>query len=193
MAKIVLEEQPEFTTFPVDSILELKVDECNVKTVDGRNGPWQKVEFKFKILGIQAIGDGSPIENYDAMITQHIWGSVPFRLTDSAENKLRQFAEAILGMELGVGFELDTDMFVNRQCRGLTSQYEKKVAGQPSIWRHQVEALLPKTGGFGTPAAAAPAATGGDPWAAPKQPAPVGAPADNPWGNSWDTGDEPPF
>lgn len=173
MAKIKLEEQPEFLTFPADSILELKVEEANIKTVDGARGSWEKVEFKFKILGIQAIGDGSPIQPYDVMVTQYIYGSVPFRLTDSPDNKLRQWSEAIFNMELGLGFELDTDNFVGRQCRGITSTYN----GKNGI-RHQVDSLLPKSGSAsvssGTvtaqasptpaPAAAASAAAGQDPW-----------------------------
>lgn len=126
MPKITLEEQPEFTTFPNDSILELKVEEVNVRDVDGRHGPWQKLEFKFKILGVQSIGDGGNPADYDHRVTGTIWGSVPFKLTDSPENKLRQWAEAIFGMELGIGFELDTDNFLNRTCRGITSTYDKR-------------------------------------------------------------------
>lgn len=181
MAKITLEEQPEFLTFPVDSILDMKIEEANVVTVNGQRGDWQKVEFKFKILGIQALGDGSPVNTFDSMVTQTIWGSVPFRLTDSPENKLRQWAEAIFGMELGLGFELDTDMFVGRRVRGLTGQYEKR-SGDNVYKRHQIEALLPAAGG--------------------QQPAPVaagatasGAPA-NPWGDNWGQpgqSEDPPF
>lgn len=180
MAKITLEEQPDFLTFPVDSILDLKIEECNIVTVNGRRGDWQKVECKFKILGIQAIGDGSPVQAYDSMVTQTIFGSVPFRLTDSADNKLRQWAEAIFNMELGLGFELDTDMFVGRRVRGLTSQYDKK-AGDQVFKRHQVDALLPAAGAASAaaPAAAAPAAA---------------APAADPWGStSWGQSEEPPF
>lgn len=174
MAKIALEEQEEILTFPVDSILELKIESAEVRTVQGRNGDWQKVEMKFKILGIQAIGDGGPVEPYENWITQNIYGSVPFKLTTSPENKLRIWAEAIFRQELGLGFELDTDMFIGRKVRGVTSQYEAKAKdanGNP-YKRHQVDMLLP----FGsesaaTSAAAAPAAasTPQDPWgAAPK-------------------------
>lgn len=187
MARITMEEQQEFAVLPVDSILELKVEHATVKTVDGRNGTWQKVEFEFKVLGVQALGDGGPVEQFDDLITRSIYGSVPFKLTDSPENKLRQWAEAILGMELGIGFELDTDMFEGRQCRGITSQYKTK-AGYD---RHQVESLLPKGG---SAAASAPVASsaGSDPWATP---APAGAGStQDPWGStSWGADDEPPF
>jgi hypothetical protein len=181
MAKIVLEEQPDFAVLPADSILDLVIEEATVQTVEGRNGPWQKVEVKFKILGIQATGDGSPVENYDSLVTQNIWGSVPFRLTDAAENKLRLWAEAIFQMELGAGFELDTDMFVRRQVRGVTATYDTK-SKDPSTGlpfkRHKVDALLPKGGGTGAPTLTAVPA------------APVAAPAD-PWGSA--QSEDPPF
>lgn len=179
MAKITLEEQPEFLTFPAESILDLKIEECNIRTVQGNRGDWQKVECKFKILGIQALGDGSPKEPYDVMITQYIYGSVPFRLTDSPDNRLRQWAEAIFNMELGLGFELDTDAFVGRQCRGITSTYQ----GKNGI-KHQIDSLLPKSGG-GLP--------GGIPAnAGAVSAAPATGPANDPWGDNWG-GDEPPF
>jgi hypothetical protein len=179
MAKIVMEEQDTILTFPVDSILELKIEEAVTETVQGRGGePWTKVKFKFKILGIQAIGDGSPKEPYENWITKYIYGSVPFRLTDSPENKLRIWAEAIFRQELGLGFELDTDMFVGRQVRGLTSQYDAKAkdANGVPFKRAQIETLLPFGGGAAptTGAATAPAAA-------------------DPWGDSWGKGDEPPF
>jgi len=188
MAKITLVEQETILTFPVDSILELKIEEANVKTVQGRNTEWQKVEVKFKILGIQAIGDGGPVADYENWITQHIWGSVPLRLTDSPENKLRIWSEAIFRQELGVGFELDSGMWIGRKVRGITSQYDARGRGsdgQP-FKRHQVETLLP----FGDTSTTAPATTPAV--SAPSgSPQPVAAGAD-PWGDSW-KGDEPPF
>ena len=59
MPKIVVEEQKEFALLPPDSLVHLKVDELEVRDVNGARGPWQKLEFKFKVLGVQAIGDGS--------------------------------------------------------------------------------------------------------------------------------------
>lgn len=185
MAKITLEDQPELHTFPADSILELKIEECNIKTVQGDRGDWEKLEFKFKILGIQAIGDGSPQHLYENWITNAIWGSTSARLTNAADNRLRNWAEAIFRQELGLGFELDTDLFVGRKVRGLTSTYKTRNGHD----RHQIDALLP-FGGMAT--AGAPAQVGvappqapvsADPWAA--QPP---AAASQSWGS-----DEPPF
>ena len=79
-----------------------------------RGGNWEKARFEFKILGIQAIGgagsDARAKEGYESWITRSIWGSVPWRLTDSPENRLRIWAEAILsGRTWGEGFELDSE------------------------------------------------------------------------------------
>lgn len=155
MPKFIVQEQKDLTILPPDSILYLKVDEISTREVDGRSGKWEKLEFKFKILGIQAVGagGGSP-DDYSEVIASPIWGSVPARLTESPENRLRQWAEAILGVQMGVGFELDTDLLVGRECRGLTTQYDKRTTnpttGQPNKG-HQIDSLLPQAGGFGQP------------------------------------------
>lgn len=193
MAKITVEHQDEILTFPPDTILELKIEECNTREVQGQRDSWTKLEFKFKILGIQAIGDGGPVDAYEGWVTRDIYGSVPFRLTDNPENRLRIWAEAIFQQELGVGFELDTDMFQGRRVRGLTSQYNAKgrdSQGNP-FKRHQIETLLPFGGGAqAAPAVSAPAV----PVSAPAGPG--SAPAADPWGApaSWgNSSDEPPF
>jgi hypothetical protein len=152
MPKITVQEQKDLTVLPQDTILHLKVDELTIREVDGRNGKWEKLEFKFKILGIQIVGDGSSPELYEDVIASPIWGSVPYRLTESPENKLRQWAEAILGIQMGVGFELDTDLLINRECRGITTQYDKRttnpVTGQPNKG-HQIDSLLPRADVYG--------------------------------------------
>lgn len=211
MAKITMTEQDAILTFPVDTILDLLIEEIEIKKVDGRNGPWEKMEVKFKVLGIQALGKPGPNEtdnpaDYENWITQNIYGSVPFKLTDHPENKLRMWAEAIFNRELGPGFELDTDMFVKRRCRGITGQYPAKAKdsqGNPFM-RHEVTMLLASKDGSSTMATTtqAPPAAPQDPWGtpAPQQQAPVaepaGAPAADPWANvadPWGSGDEPPF
>jgi len=154
MAKITLTEQEEYPTLPDDSIIHVKVLETSTETIQGKNGKsdWTKLSIKFKILGVQVTGDGSPVDDYDNLIGQWIYGSLPFRLTNHPENKLRQWCEAILGVDLGVGFELDTDVLVSRECRAITSSYEKKNGG---FRKHQVESLLvmPRGGaGYGAPA-----------------------------------------
>lgn len=192
MPKITVEEQKDFSVLPPDSILHLKVDELEVRDVDGKFGPWQKLEFTFKILGIQVIGDGSPVEEYEDLIASKIWGSVPFKITESDENQLRQWAEAILGIEMGLGFELDTDDLLGRECRGVTGQYTRKKVNKQA---HQIESLLPKAN---QPGAARPQqAQAQNPWGTPAQPSPA-ASAANPFAGSstsaqpaWD--DEPPF
>jgi hypothetical protein len=200
MAKITAEEHQEFPTLPADSIVFLKVGKSEVKAVAGRNGDsWQKLEFTFKLMGIQTTGDGSPVDNYDSLVTGSIWGSVPFRLTDSPENRLKQWVEAILGLPIEAGFELDTDYLNGREVRGVTGNYNKRVINQSTglpYQGHQIESLLvkgtnaaPVTGGWGAQSAQAadpfqPAAQPvADPWAQ-AQPAAAGQ-------STWD--EEPPF
>lgn len=193
MARLIMEEQKDFAVMPADSILLLKVDEIDIRDVEGDRGTWQKMNVKFKILDVQVVGDGSPKENYESVFGGHIYGSVPFRLTDSPENKLRQWLEAIFGMELTLGFELDTDLLLGKTVRGITSTYTTKKLDpttQKGYLRHQVNSLLPYgTSSLGqnvAPPAPAPAAM--DPWnpgpAAPQQ-----------WGQSGGSTftDEPPF
>jgi hypothetical protein len=203
MAKMIVEEQKEFSLLPVDSILLLKVDELSEKEVTTNGRDWTKLEIKFKILQVIATGDGSPLHEYEDQLAGPIWGSVPLRLTEHPENKLRLWAEAILGIEMGVGFELDTDVFVGREVKGITSQYDKRATdpktGKP-FKGHQVASLLPKG-----PAAPQqqqwqqPQGQQQDPWAAPQQqmqppqPQTVGA---DPWstpGQGQFGDDEPPF
>lgn len=197
MAKITLEHQEEILTFPVDTILELKIQEVSIETIQSERGDWQKARFKFKILGIQALGDGGDPGPYESWITRDIWGSVPWRLTDSPENKLRIWAEAIFRRELGEGFELDSDMFLQRSVRGLTSQYDAKSRdseGNP-FKRHQIETLLPWSDGSPAQPVAASAPVGG--WVQPQGQnqttwGNASASAGDPW--ALPTGsDEPPF
>lgn len=148
MAKIIAEEHKDFQLLPADSILFLKVVDCEVREIQRSNGSsWQKLEFTFNINGIQRLGDGSTPDEYGEIVGTKIWGSAPFRLTDSAENKLKRWVEAILGLEITAGFELDTDYLKGRDCRGTTSVYDKKTIN-PTTGRnyqgHQVEDLLPK-------------------------------------------------
>lgn len=174
-----MEEYQERPTLPTDSILHLKVEEIRDREHNGPRGAFKKLEFKFKILDIQAVGGGSPKENYEAWIGESIYGSVPFRFNDSAQNPLKQWTEAILGMELSVGFELDTELLEGRKVRGVTRTYDKRnvdpKTGQP-FKGHQVDSLLPFGGSvLGGPAASAPQ--------------PVAAAAQSGFG----FGEEPPF
>lgn len=200
MAKLVVEEQKEYPTLPADSIVHLKVEDVEMRTVQGNRGPWDKLEFKFKVLGIQALpaGGGVPA-NYENLIGENIYGSTSTKLTDSQENKLRLWSEAILNRPLELGFELDTDYFLGREVRGVTSTYDKRAinpATQKPFVGHQVASLLPMGAGGGgvvpggqpQPQQAPPSAWGTpgvqqqpqapqqDPWAGAPAPA-----ANDPW------------
>lgn len=198
MPKITMEEYEEFPVLPQDTIISVRVDEINVRDVPGQRGTWQKAEFKFKILGV-------PSAEFQKLVGETIYGSVPFRFTESPDNKLRQWVEAIFGMELSAGFELDTDLLLNRECRAIISNYDKKAkdprTGNP-YKGHQVDALLSKGGqGMAAPqapvqqpqqqfATTAPAAPQ-DPWAAQGNPYGGTQPQQPVQTQGW--GDEPPF
>ena len=164
MARLIVEEQPEYSVLPQDSIILVKIEGMEIVELNGNNGPWEKLNLTFKILDVVQPGDGSPSSKYADAVGSKIWGGVPFKLTSSPENKLRLWAEAIFGMELGVGFELDTDLFAGKTVRAVTTTYTNK-QGHP---RHQVQSLLPYAqSAVGAAPAAAPAATPAvDPWAA---------------------------
>jgi len=183
MAKITMTEAKDFVLFPKDSILRLKIESIAVRDVQGAKGTWEKLDFKFTILGVQAVGeneDGLTPEGCAEAIGSPIWGGVSASLTDNPENKLRQWVEAILGMELAIGFELDTDLLVGKEVRGLTDLYKKK----NGFSGHQIYSLLPKGGPVAQPTVVpqvtvAPTASAAvpDPWA-----------STDPWQD-----DEPPF
>lgn len=151
MPKLIAEEHKDFQLLPPDSILFLRVADIEVRDVERRNGgTWQKLEFTFDINGIQQLGDRSDPSRYTEVVGSKIWGSAPFKLTDSPENRLKRWVEAILGLEITAGFELDTDYLLNRECRGTTSVYDKRnknpQTGLP-YQGHQVEDLLTKVSG----------------------------------------------
>lgn len=169
MAKIVMEEQPEWDVLPKDTVIKVKVEDTRIDDLEGKYGPWQKISVKFLIEEIP-----SGIGDYSALIGQQIWGSVPFKLNDSPDNQLRQWVEALLGIQLSVGFNLDTDELIGRRARAVVDNYENK-NGQT---RHQVGSLLPLTGqdAVADREAQAAAQASIDAWTAPaQQPASVGA------------------
>lgn len=149
MPIIPMEKYEEQPVLPEQSIVFIKVDQALVQEVNGQRGTWHKLEFTFKMLGVQVVGDGGSIDLYDPLIGQKIYGAVPYRFNDSAENKLKQWAECLFGMELGIGFELDTDLLIKREARGITTTYDKKATdirtGLP-FKGHRIESLLPKAG-----------------------------------------------
>lgn len=138
--KLTVQKHVDLETIPADSILICKVDGApKIEDVQSDRGTWQKVNFRFKILGFQVLGDGSHPSTWEEMVGKNLFGSVSAYLSDSPDNKLRQWVSAILGMEIGLGFELDLDFLEGRQVRVVTSTYTKK----DKTVRHQAGALLP--------------------------------------------------
>lgn len=143
MAKITMTEAQDLTVIAEDTVIKVAVDSTKIVDVDGTRGPWQKIEFRFNITDTP--------DEYQPLVGTPIWGSVAFKLTESPDNKLKQWTEALFGIELSAGFELDTDMYIGRQARAIIGNYDKKNGGKG----HQVSSLLPlKPAAVGTSAPA---------------------------------------
>lgn len=216
MARLVVEEQKDIPTLPKDSIIQVMVERADIRTVQGPRGDWDKIEFKFKVLAVQSVPGDHP-GNYENLIGEYIYGSTPARITDSQENKLRLWAEAIFNRPMALGEELDTDYFLRREVRAVTSTYEKRAINpvtRKPFEGHQVASLLPMGTGQGVvpgqlqqaPVQQAPQSWGGSGYV-PQQQAPQQAPvqqqppAADPWATpqqgQWAQQggfeDEPPF
>lgn len=157
MARTTVQHQEDRLTFPEDSLLELRIMEASVFEQKGRNdNTWEKLNLKFEILGIIAIGGGGNVADYQNWIGEPMYGSCRFFMSDKPDNQLRNWVEAILhdqlnGQGLPLGFEFDTNMIVGRNCKGVTSTYTTTRSVDPQTGlgytRHQVEHLLPSAGG----------------------------------------------
>jgi hypothetical protein len=123
MSRIVATEQEDRILLPTDTLLALTTTEVALVERDGRNGPYNRLEFKFKVLDILAVGNGQPKDKYLGIIGGPVWGGVSARLTTALDNPLRLWTEALLNIQVTPGFELDTDYLVNRKCRGVIQQY----------------------------------------------------------------------
>lgn len=161
MAVIKADKGEDFVVLPKDIVINVRVDSTKVETIPGKgnNDDWDKLDFKFTITHVSN-------EQYQEAAGQTIWGGVPFRLTDHPDNRLKQWVEALLGIEVSEGFELDTDLLNGRQARAIVDNYPRKTGGMA----HKVGALLP----LGDPGAAKAAAV----FDSPAAPAP--APASDP-------------
>lgn len=74
----------------------------------------RKVEFKFEISDtVTGQFDGVPV-----------WGETPTKFNTHPECKLRNWASAILGTDLPVGYRLETDVLQGNECRINVELYE---------------------------------------------------------------------
>jgi hypothetical protein len=150
-----MEEAQEFALLPVDAIVSVQCTEINEKHVPGKDGKegWNKLEFTFVIDAVPS----SLGEKAQELVGSKIWGSCAARFTTHPDNKLRQWTTALLGgMELNEGFELDTDVLINRKARAVITQYKK----QNGSMAHQVGGLLPVVSASPAAPVSTPAPTG---------------------------------
>lgn len=166
MARLTVEESKDFSVLPKETIVLVECLEVrgpvDVPGKDGKDG-WQKFDFKFAIRDIPA--QLAAEEGYRELIGTNIYGSTSTHLNQRPDNKLRRWSEALLNIgELGVGFELDTDMLEGRSCRAIVENYDRRLGGKG----HKVLDLLASAGPIATaapinipqPALAAAAAAG---------------------------------
>lgn len=140
MAKLTLEEVKDYEVLPDETLILVEVEKIEVRHVPGKNGGdgWDKLEFKCIIRDLPTALLTE--EGYQNLIGSPIWGSVAMKFTMHPDNKLRQWAEALMNMgELDAGFELDTDLLEGRQAKAVTGHYERKDGTK----RHQIDGLLP--------------------------------------------------
>lgn len=189
MPKFTMQEHDpnKYKVLPPDSIVQVEVVEITEREVNGAKGTWTKLEFKFNVIDVpDAMRD-----EYSEVVGGPIWGSVSARFSEHPDNKLRQWAEALFGIELSVGYELDTDDLIGKRARAAITNYTKRDGGKA----HQVDTLFPLTAYASASAPIiqeAPAAPAQSPLSAYRtpqstQPDPWLAPA----GSQYDT--DPPF
>jgi len=169
MPKITAKAGEDFLVLPKDAVITVRVKSTKVEPVPGKDGrdPWDKIDFTFEIVDV-----ANP-DHRDA-IGQTIFGGVGFKLTDHPDNRLRQWVEALLGIQVQEGFELDTDMLDNRTAKAIVDQYTKRNGSAA----HKVGALIPSS--TPTPTEAAQAAFG-QTSAPASQPAPQQTQSDLPF------------
>lgn len=90
-----------------------------------------KVEFKFTLIDPDGNFDGTPQ-----------WGETPTRFNSHPDCRLRNWASAILGTELPIGYRLDTDVLLGNTCRVVIGlrEYEKDGATKK---RNSVKDVIP--------------------------------------------------
>lgn len=135
MASITAEEYvPPPEALPEDTLVRVRCLEEKVEERSTRDGSntWQSLSLKFEILATP--------EGYEHAVGDWVYGDVSFKLTDHPDNPLRLWTEALLGIEVGRGFDLDTEHFVGRECKAVLGTYFSK---KYKVNKNKVVGLLP--------------------------------------------------
>lgn len=134
MPIITAEKGEDFTVLPEGTVITVKVEKTETRTVGEGSNSWESLDFQFTIVGVSD-------ERWSEAVGQTIWGGANARLTEHQDNKLRKWVKALLGIDVVEGFKLDTDVLVGRQARAVVENYTKG-SGQNQMVRHKVGALL---------------------------------------------------
>jgi hypothetical protein len=106
MGKYTVEEYKEIPPIPADTIFPAKVTKVEELERQINGEPVKKIRFRVKVSA-----PGTEWDNY------HYSGEVFARLTEHPDNEFRIWVESLLGHELPVGYDLDTDKLVDLNCR----------------------------------------------------------------------------
>jgi len=118
-----------------DSLYEAEVVSCSVQTKpfkDDEGKDVKKVVFKFRI--------DDPNSQHDGAL---VWGETSTVFNTHPNNRLRQWAQAILEVELPVGYALDTDVLNGNRCRIVVGLREYKDKEGQIQQKNFVKDLLP--------------------------------------------------
>jgi hypothetical protein len=131
MGNYTVEEYKEVPPIAADTIFPakiVKVEEIE-RTINGE--PAKKIRFKAKISA-----PGTDWDNF------HYNGEVFARLTEHPDNQFRVWVESLLGHELPVGYDLDTEKLVDLNCRVAIGYREYKKDGKDR-WANFISDVLP--------------------------------------------------
>lgn len=151
MPKATVKEESEYP-LPAETVFPARLDKVVEKTVEftykahhaavkngrakvGETGGFTKWQWEF------AITDG-PYAGMKA------WGDTDGKLTNREDDRVRQWSETLLGRELGIGDELDTDLLVGLPC-SITVRHDEPVPrrdGTGNFYPCPVDEVFPTDG-----------------------------------------------
>jgi hypothetical protein len=108
--KFTLEETNYAGLIEEGSVYRAKLVDISEKTWTPREPgkePNTRVEFRFKLI----TDDDDPHDGED------IWGNTSDKFVDHPNCKLKSWSEAILGMKIPPGYNLETDHLLSRECQ----------------------------------------------------------------------------
>lgn len=131
----------EYYPCELESVEEVSHDYTNKKT--GKPAVFTKWEWKYKIVD----GDHEGLTLY---------GDTPAEYTNDENDKVRAWAETLMGRELDLGEDLDTDLIIGLPCLvSVRNDEARQKKDGTYFYPCPVDEVLPRTTG---------PSSGGNPW-----------------------------